>query len=586
MVEGNTTGIRNSLLERLEYIEEQHYEASLFLPPELARELCDLTQRIGREIAVNIARDGMVMSVSIGDASTVAFPQLRLKRRRNRLNGVRCIHTHPNGSAQLSELDMHTLLKSKLDAMCALGVKDGELHDVEIGIVDGEDPERCCIHGPFSAQALPLSKMMEIIHETDQALLQLPEAEAQEEAERALLIGIKDSAAQEDLEELALLAETAGAQVAAVHAQRRNGPDPATYIGQGTLRELANVCMMQEVSLCIADDELSAVQIRNLEQALRIRVIDRTALILDIFAGRAKSREGRVQVELAQMKYRLPRLLGRGSELSRLGGGIGTRGPGEKKLEVDRRRIRRRIYELDAEIDRMEAQRSMQRTRRKRTGMPTVALVGYTNAGKTTLFNALTEDEQWVQDALFATLDSVTRKMALGDGETVLLSDTVGFIRKLPHDLVDAFRSTLEETVHADLLLHVIDATSEQREQQRETVEQVLKQLKVAGIPVIKVYNKCDAIQQPLFIGSEGLEISALHGKGLDELRQAIAKKLRGDARAYAVTIPYTALHVQDFLHRNAKILKEEYEHEGIAIEVFAPSPIIHKAARMLREGE
>lgn len=586
MIQGNKQGIRDSLLERLEAIEKQHYEAALFLPEELAQELADLTGRIGREIAVNIARDGMVMSVCIGDASTVQFPDVRLKRRKNRLNGVRCIHTHPESSALLSELDIHTLLKSKLDAMCAIGVRDGKVWDVQVGVVDGENPDRCCLFGPYPCKRLPLPAMMGIIHTTDQQLLQLPDEEpAGDKAERALLIGIQTCAVSEELDELGQLAKTAGAEVVATHAQRRSNPDAASYIGQGTLRELSHICMMQEVSLCIADDELSAVQIRNLEAALGVRIIDRTALILDIFASRAKSREGRMQVELAQLKYRLPRLLGRGTQLSRLGGGIGTRGPGEKKLEVDRRRIRRRIFELEKEIDRMQAQRGMQRRHRQRTGMATVALVGYTNAGKTTLFNALTEDEQWVQDALFATLDSVTRKMQLPDGETVLLSDTVGFIQKLPHDLVDAFRSTLEETVHADLLLHVIDATSATREQQREVVEEVLRQLKVAGIPVLNVYNKCDGVHDELYLGGGNVEISALHGQGLDALREAIAQKLAGDVRTLSLTIPYDKLQAQNFLHNNAKVLAEEYGESGIEMQFKAPLPIIRKAASMLRNA-
>ena len=328
-------------------------------------------------------------------------------------------------------------------------------------------------------------------------------------------MGLENSGPYDTLAELGELARTAGANVVGRFTQKKAGADNVTYIGSGKAEELSLKGSELEADLFIFDDELTAVQSRNLEEILGARVIDRTALILDIFAQRATSREGKLQVELAQQKYRLPRLLGQGTVLSRLGGGIGTRGPGEKKLEIDRRRIKRRIFELSEELGEIEKQRSLRRARREKNSTPVVALVGYTNAGKSTLLNALTDASVLAEDMLFATLDPVVRQAELPNGTEVLISDTVGFINKLPHDLVEAFRSTLEEAANADIILHVVDRSSPYYESQMAVVEDVLSKLGALDIPRINVYNKCDLTGERT--PNDGVFISAAKGTGIDE---------------------------------------------------------------------
>ena len=350
-----------------------------------------------------------------------------------------------------------------------------------------------------------------------------------EEAEKALIIST-DS--ETSLDELAALASTAGAIVVGRTLQKRK-PDPATYIGSGKAESLALECQALQIDLAIVDDELSGSQQRNLQEVLGVHVVDRTALILDIFARRAESREGKLQVELAQMKYRLPRLTGMGTALSRLGGGIGTRGPGESKLEVDRRRIRERIDDLGAELEELSRQRDARRARRKKIEQTVVALVGYTNAGKSTLLNALSGSNVLVEDKLFATLDPIMRKLSLPEGGECLLVDTVGFIRKLPHQLVEAFRSTLEEALYADLLVVVSDLSSPEYAAQRQTVLEVLSSLGAGDKPMIEALNKSDVaasvgdIEPP-----DAIVISASTGAGLDRLVSEIGKTVAEDARA------------------------------------------------------
>jgi len=331
---------------------------------------------------------------------------------------------------------------------------------------------------------------------------------------------------EDSLNELALLANTAGAEVAYSTIQERDTYDPAYLIGRGKVEELSRLCRQEDANLVIFDDDLTPAQVRNLEEAIGVKVLDRTELILDIFAQRAKTKEGRLQVELAQLRYLLPRLVGKGLTLSRLGGGIGTRGPGEMKLEIDRRRIRERIKRIEKALEKVG--RTRQLHRRSRIGIPTLALVGYTNAGKSTLFNALTKADAKTDDKPFVTLDPLIRKIHLPGGGEVFISDTVGFIRKLPHHLVAAFRATLEEVREADLLLHVIDASSNDMEEQIESVNSVLEKLEALHLPVIYVYNKIDRLEDPLsfrkrFLNRrDGVAISALYGDGIADLLEKI----------------------------------------------------------------
>ena len=366
-----------------------------------------------------------------------------------------------------------------------------------------------------------------------------PRSSASAHRERAALVGlISGSSRQFDpehsLDELAGLASAAGADVVLRVLQERPKPDPATFLGSGKVASLAVACEETRTDAVLFDNELSPAQLRNLEKALDRKVLDRTQVILDIFARRARTREGKLQVELAQLKYLLPRLVGSGGALSRLGGGIGTRGPGETKLETDRRRIRHRISMISKEIDAVRRRRSQLRERRHKAAVPTVALVGYTNAGKTTLFNALTGDAAAASNALFVTLDPLVRKVKLPDRRELLVSDTVGFIERLPHSLVAAFRATLEEVSGADLLVHVVDAASPERERHREAVRAVLAEVGAERVPVLDVFNKCDRLdaeerarlraQQP-----GALCVSALTGEGRDDLIAAMESRLALD---------------------------------------------------------
>jgi len=373
------------------------------------------------------------------------------------------------------------------------------------------------------------------------------------------------------LEELAQLADTAGAEVLAQVVQKRPRPDAATFLGRGKVEELAGLCRESGAGLVIINRELSQAQARNLEEHAGARVIDRTQLILDIFARRARTSEGKLQVELAQLNYLLPRLMGRGIAMSRLGGGIGARGPGETRLEVDRRRIRKRIADLSREIAEVKKHRDLLRRSRKDAPFPLVALVGYTNAGKSTILTELTGASVLVEDKLFATLDPTTRRVILPNNETVLLTDTVGFIQNLPHHLVAAFRATLEEVVEADLLLHVIDASHPYVEKQIAAVDKVLESLGAAAKPSIMVYNKVDLLpdgEMPIKVrGRQTVVLSALKGRGFEQLLGVLADVLSAGRIRKIFFIPYQKSGLLSILHEKGKVLREEHGEKGLSVE-------------------
>ena len=388
---------------------------------------------------------------------------------------------------------------------------------------------------------------------------------------------------EESLDELASLASTAGATVVLRVLQDRERPDAALFLGKGKVELLARSCDEAGVDVVIVDNELSPAQLRNLEGALHRKIIDRTQLILDIFARRARTREGKLQVELAQLNYLLPRLVGAGTALSRLGGGIGTRGPGETKLETDRRRIRRRIGALSRAIENVRRRRSHLRARRHKRSIPTVALVGYTNAGKTTIFNWLTGSEAQTSDVLFATLDPLVRPVRLPDRRTLLISDTVGFIDRLPHTLVAAFRATLEEVAEADLLLHVIDASRPDRDRQAAAVRRVLEEVGAEDVPLVDVFNKCDLLDTAECHRlernhPEALSVSALKGTGRTELLGKITRDLALDTRR--VTLEFSTASADDRRHiarlyRDARVLRHVTENGRVSIEVEIPSRLL-----------
>ncbi len=398
-------------------------------------------------------------------------------------------------------------------------------------------------------------------------------------AERAVLVGLawggRRAEAEAGLQELTLLAESAGAEVAASLLQERQRPDPATFIGSGKLAEVGRLAEEAGAGLVLFDDPLSPAQQRNLERALERKVLDRSQLILDIFAQRARSREGRLQVELAQLEDLLPRLAGKGVALSRLGGGIGTRGPGETKLETDRRRIRTRIQVLRRELEHVGRVRRTQRRGRTRRGAPVVALVGYTNAGKSTLFNALTGAAARADDRLFMTLDPLCRRLAVEGGAELLLVDTVGFIRKLPHGLVAAFRATLEEVVEADLLVHVVDGAADDFEAQSEAVRRVLAEIGAQGVPELLVFNKrdlCDPARVAHLAAShpEGLLVSARAGEGLAALRAALLERLELTARVVRLRFPAGAEEL-GALRALGRVLSQEQTDGQVEVEAELP---------------
>lgn len=381
------------------------------------------------------------------------------------------------------------------------------------------------------------------------------------------------------LDELEELAETAGAEVVGRMSQKRDKPDSGTFLGSGRLEELGDFCKNNEVDLVIADSELAPAQLRNIEKETDVRVIDRTTLILDIFAERARSNEGKLQVELAQLRYSLPRLMGQGTKLSRLGGGIGTRGPGETKLESDRRHIRRRIKALEDEFDALEKRRSLARARREKDGVETVVIVGYTNAGKSTLMNTLTEAGVLAQDKLFATLDPTSRALVLPDGRRVMLIDTVGFIRRLPHHLVEAFKSTLEEAVCAKVILNVCDASDPECAEHLKVTNDLLEELGCSGKPIIPVFNKCDLPQadEAAMRLPGAVNISALEGKGLDELLDAVAKALPPTRAKAKLLIPYSDGAAAAALRKDGVITVEDYRADGLYLELTADVSLIDR---------
>ena len=399
--------------------------------------------------------------------------------------------------------------------------------------------------------------------------------------ETAVLVGVDmgEYDCEASLDELEELAKTAGAEVKARVTQRRETPDSATFIGSGRLKEIKTFCADNDVDLLIFDSELTPSQQRNIEDITDVRVVDRTQLILDIFAARARSGEGKLQVELAQLKYLLPRLGGKGTSMSRLGGGIGTRGPGETKLESDRRHIRRRIKNLEDGLESLSRRRKLARERREKDEVETVAIVGYTNAGKSTLMNTLTQAGVLAEDKLFATLDPTSRALTLPDGRRVMLIDTVGFIRRLPHGLVEAFKSTLEEAASATLILNVCDASSPDCAEHLEVTNRLLEELGCNGKPIIAVFNKCDAAPDLSWLsaGLHSVKISALTGEGLDGLLNEMVRALPPTRKKVTLLLPYSMGSDAALLRKKGALDREEYRPDGLKMTVTADAKLLER---------
>ena len=573
-VNGNTEGVKDAMLARLDSLYGYELEDGAYLPRELMKLLAECSCAMNREIAIYLTRDGEIVNVAIGTDCDVELTDYRLRRNAERLSRIRCVHTHPDGDGRLSDVDLSALKIFRYDAMTAVGVKNGEPTFVQTAFLGENDS--ILMDEPVRWYKVPDAEWMNRIELSDEVVGRESVQTVADDRERAVLMGIES---RESLEELRRLAETAGAEVVGSFLQKRDKPDNALFIGKGRAEELARDCQALEADVCIFDEELTGVQARNLEEVLRIKVIDRTMLILDIFAQRATSAEGKLQVELAQLQYRSARLIGQGTVLSRLAGGIGTRGPGESKLEMSRRRIRERMTELRRRLDELERQRAIRRQRRERNEIPVVALVGYTNAGKSTLLNALTGADVYVQDQLFATLDAVSRRMETAEKTPYLLTDTVGFIRKLPHTLVDAFRSTLEEAALADVLVIVSDGSSPEMGQQHDTVEQVLEELGATEQKRIEVINKCDiADPPPSFPGA--ILISAKTGQGLDDLKDAIAEAIQETYVPVTFMIPFSRYGILSEIHAAGRVISETHTDEGTEITVMISGEDAGRLAR------
>ncbi len=579
-VNGQTDGMKKSALDILEQLYDIKVPRDQLFTEEMIFVLAEVTSAANREVAIYIDRKGNVQDVRVGDSKTVSLSPAEGRRKDTGITGVRCIHTHPGGSTALSELDISTLKQLRLDMMIAVGTVNVKITGVSAAILDS-DLEKAEIFGPFSPMQSELHDLITLVIERDKPGKEL-NVIAKDGMERALLIGIETpqtvfisgvSEAEISMKELVELAKTAGAYVVEAIVQKRPARDAAYLVGKGKLKEISQIVQTKDIDIIVFDEELSSSQIRNIEANTGVKVVDRTGLILDIFAGRAKSREGRVQVELAQLNYLLPKLAGQGTALSRLGGGIGTRGPGETQLETDRRHIRRRIDYLKSQLEEIQGQRQVIRREREKNKMPVVALVGYTNAGKSTLLNTLCSADVFAEDKLFATLDTTTRKLKLDDAATVLLSDTVGFIRKLPHHLVEAFKATLEEAVLADLLLVVADAADPFAPDHIRVVDEILNELGASGKPSIVVWNKWDKVAEdfrtPYFRdGREEINVSAFTGMGLDDLKAAIKQKLETKTEELKLNVPFSEGWVLPYLYENGSVKNVAYSENTSMVEV------------------
>ncbi|XZH52782.1 GTPase HflX [Clostridium perfringens] len=591
MIHGNTDGIRNSVLKELEELYKINVPKYSVCTEDMINIISRLSSQIEREISVGINRKGKVISVAIGDSSSVEIPLIDIHEKR--LSGVRIIHTHPSGVSRLSALDISALMKLKLDTIMAIAVEEGKAKDASLGFCYVENEILISEEAPHLTidKCLQINILDKINHVEE--VIKTSNVE-EDDSERAILVGCDTRESLDELEELAKACDIPTLEKV---FQNRSKIDASFYIGRGKVLEIANIRQLTRANLVIFDDELSGAQVKNLEANLGVKVIDRTTLILEIFSRRAKTREAKIQVELAQLKYRAARLMGFGTVMSRTGGGIGTRGPGEKKLEIDRRHIRERIYDLQAELKKIKKIRETQRERRSKDKTSQVSLVGYTNAGKSTLRNTLcaesastlatqAKDKVFEADMLFATLDTTTRAIKLPDNRDITLTDTVGFVSKLPHELVEAFKSTLEEVIYSDLLCHVVDASSDNAQEEIIAVEKVLGELKALESAKILVLNKIDKADEEKLneleakyssIYNKVVKISARERINLDDLLEAISEELPYTLKSKEYIIPYTAQQVVAYLHRNANVSEEEYREDGTYIKAEVDEEVENK---------
>lgn len=557
-VYGDLKGLKKNFISRLEKLYRRKIPAQQIITPELAEAVSELSHEINREIALIINRRGQIISINVGDADSLKLEKFKnVREGQARLCGLRCIHTHPSGSPDLSRADTSALEQFRFDVMASIEVdpqgKFSKKHGETIKFADSIAvahliPEKDKQGNNFivletrTVRQASLDNFIEFLEEIEHNFAAKTAAVVSDFKERAILVSLQtpdlpDELAKESLFELEQLTFTAGAEVLGKYTQKKASPDPSTYIGTGKAEEIMLLVQERNANLVIIDAELSPRQQKSLENIVGVKTIDRTELILDIFAQRAATKEGKLQVELAQLKYLYPRLIGTGTSLSRQmgggrSGGIATRGPGETKLEIDRRRIRERIKSLENEVEQVKKHRNHQRKLRQKNNLPTVAIVGYTNAGKSTLLNALSSSKVLVENKLFATLDPTTRKIKLPDMSDILITDTVGFIQRLPTSLIKAFRATLEEVTQADVILHVIDPVHPACMEHIGTVYDTLCELEAYKKPLISVINKIDLVKDEQIYDKLGeklpnsVKISAIQRKGFRGLLNKIQNVL------------------------------------------------------------
>ncbi|MBI4280054.1 MAG: GTPase HflX [Armatimonadetes bacterium] len=584
-VHGLTRSIVAAQRAAREALGAHHVPADRVVNTDLLEHLAALAHQCGREVGVLVDRVGAVREVIVGRRWQVWLDSVPPRSTAHSLSGLRLLEVHPQAGGHPTEADRRFLVDAGLDLLVTCGTDHGRPTEVWVATLNAHRRRLTVVEeGPLTAETAAHLDLNSRVRAVEDALRQSVLPARRPRAERAVLAALRHPEASDEeigasLEELRRLAETAGASVAGVVVQRRAKREPATFLGRGKVAEVLRLCEAREAQMVIIDQELTPVQQRNLEQELGLKVVDRTALILDIFARRAQSREGRLQVELAQTSYALPRLAGRGVWLSRLGGGIGTRGPGDTKLEVDSRRLRQRITDLRQEIEALSRHRRLQRAARREAALPAVALVGYTNAGKSTLLNALSEGGAFVEDKLFATLDPLVRKVTLPNHQPVLVVDTVGFIQKLPTQLVAAFKATLEEVAEADLLVHVVDLSHPRWREQVATVQSVLADLGAGDKPVVYALNKTDRtsrerVREALEALPGAVPVSALQGVGLLNLLRRISQVVPGRPVRRRWSIPYERARLLALIHDKGRVLVEEYGEAQITVEAEVPASV------------
>ncbi|MFY9608081.1 MAG: GTPase HflX [Blastocatellia bacterium] len=566
-IEGNLQGLKPNQIHRLEKLYKRRIPPREIVTQEFARQLSEASREMNRQIGVLVNRNGYVEHVVVGNARSIVLPDLkRVRMGADRFRGLRCLHTHLSGEG-LTQDDLTDLALLRLDLMAAIDVRSDGLPGLvrsahlvpaangsqkipQIGSAAAEEESNAGSATPFELlEPRGPSQLdvdfIELIDSLEEELARARHVRSpRDQRDRAILIGVTTSSiagAQESLDELRELARSSGVVVLDSIVQRRQKLDPRSLVGRGKLDEIIIRSLQLGADVIIFDQNLTPAQMRTINEATDLKIIDRTQLILDIFAQRAKSREGKIQVELAQLKYMLPRLSGSGTEMSRLMGGIGGRGPGETKLEVDRRRVRDRIHLLERQIEQIRTSRQVQRTRRQRRALPVISIVGYTNAGKSTLLNALTASTVVAEDRMFATLDPTSRRLRLPRDQEVIINDTVGFIRDLPPDLISAFRATLEEMEGSNLLIHLVDASSPQIEDHIASVHKILEELNLSGIQRLLVFNKADLLSadqlENMKRGFDAILVSALDRQSLFPLIRKVGEMLEAGDNPQAVSI-------------------------------------------------